>query len=122
MCSSDLLSLSLPPSLLNLPIFPLILVLLQLLKAGGCMTSLQRLAFVFQSGTVIGGRLDPGSGPLIEVKAEDGSEAEAPYNDLGRLMSNTGSYDDALIQQKLLACTRSLFTPPRPFRSRRGGA
>ena len=79
-----------------------------------------------QHGTVIGGRLDENVGPVIKVRSdENGIETEASWNDLGRLMHNTGDYSAELIQEKVAACTRSLFTPPRamaqPFRTRRGG-
>jgi hypothetical protein len=79
-----------------------------------------------QNGSVIGGRLDENVGPVIKIRCdENGIETEVAWNELGRLMNNTGDYSAELIQEKVAACTRSLFTPPRaigqPFRTRRGG-
>ena len=79
-----------------------------------------------QHGSVIGGRLDENVGPVIKIRwDENGIETEVAWNELGRLMNNTGGCSAELTQEKVAACTRSLFTPPRavaqPFRTRRGG-
>ena len=79
-----------------------------------------------QNGTVIGGRLDENVGPVIKVRSdENGIETEVAWNEWGRLMNNAGDLPAELIQEKVAACTRSHFTPPRaigqPFRTRRGG-
>ncbi len=56
---------------------------------------------------------------------ENGFESEVAWGELTRLMNNAGDLPAELIQEKVAACTRSLFTPPRaigqPFRTRRGG-
>ncbi len=79
-----------------------------------------------QNGSVIGGRLDENVGSVIKIRCdENGIETEVAWNELGRLMNNAGDLPAELIQEKVAACTRSLFTPPRaighPFRTRRGG-
>ena len=80
-----------------------------------------------QHGSVLGGRMDENIGPVIKIRCDDnGFESEVGWNELGRLMNNAGDLPAELIQEKVAACTRSLFTPPRamghPFgRTRRGG-
>ena len=87
-----------------------------------------RIAENGQHGSVLGGRMDENVGPVIKIRSDLGDqESEVAWNDLGRLMKNAGDLSDELIQEKVAACTRSLFTPPRamglPFgRPRRGGA
>jgi len=87
-----------------------------------------RIAENGQHGSVLGGRMDENVGPLIKIRSDLGDqESEVAWNELGRLMKNAGDLTDELIHEKVAACTRSLFTPPRamglPFgRPRRGGA
>ena len=67
-----------------------------------------------QNGSVIGGRLDENIGPVIKIRCdENGFESEVAWNELARLMANAGDLSAELIQEKVAACTRSLFTPPR---------
>ena len=86
-----------------------------------------RIAENGQNGSVLGGRMDENIGPVIKIRCdENGFESEVGWNELGRLMKNAGDLTDELIHEKVAACTRSLFTPPRamghPFgRTRRGG-
>jgi len=89
-----------------------------------------RIAENGQHGSVLGGRMDENVGPVIKIRNDLGDqESEVAWNDLGRLMKNAGDLSDELIHEKVAACTRSLFTPPRmgvglPFGRlpRRGGA
>ncbi len=79
-----------------------------------------------QHGSVLGGRMDELTGPVIKIRCdENGFESEVAWSELTRLMNNANDLSAELIREKVAACTRSLFTPPRavghPFRTRRGG-